>query len=181
MVWARTDDGVRGFLVEKDTPGFTSSDVHHKISLRASITSELSFDEVRLPASAQLPEAHGLRATRLPDRGAVRDHQRRGRRGPGLPRQRLGLRQQPGPVRPADLGVPAHSAQTGRAGGDGDHHAAGGAPAGRAQGRPPDPAAPGQLRQVLQRASRPGGLPRGAQHPWRLRASPPSTRRCGTR
>jgi glutaryl-CoA dehydrogenase len=62
VVWARTDQGIRGFLVEKGTPGFTSTDVHHKISLRASITSELSFDEVRLPASAQLPEAHGLRA-----------------------------------------------------------------------------------------------------------------------
>ncbi|MDQ1745313.1 MAG: glutaryl-CoA dehydrogenase [Pseudonocardiales bacterium] len=62
VVWARTDDGVRGFLVEKGTPGFTSSDVHHKISLRASITSELSLDEVRLPASALLPEARGLRA-----------------------------------------------------------------------------------------------------------------------
>jgi glutaryl-CoA dehydrogenase len=62
VVWARTDDGVRGFLVEKGTPGFTSSDIHHKLSLRASITSELSLDEVRLPASAQLPEARGLRA-----------------------------------------------------------------------------------------------------------------------
>jgi glutaryl-CoA dehydrogenase len=62
VVWARTEDGIRGFLVEKGTPGFTSSDVHHKISLRASITSELSLDEVRLPASAQLPEARGLRA-----------------------------------------------------------------------------------------------------------------------
>jgi glutaryl-CoA dehydrogenase len=62
VVWARADDGIRGFLVEKGTPGFTSSDVHHKISLRASITSELSLDEVRLPASAQLPEARGLRA-----------------------------------------------------------------------------------------------------------------------
>ncbi|MEO6703865.1 MAG: acyl-CoA dehydrogenase family protein [Jatrophihabitantaceae bacterium] len=62
VVWARTDEGVSGFLVEKGTPGFTASDVHHKISLRASITSELSFDEVRLPASAQLPQAKGLRA-----------------------------------------------------------------------------------------------------------------------
>ncbi len=62
VVWARTDEGVRGFLVERGMPGYTASDVHHKISLRASITSELSFDEVRLPASAQLPEAAGLRA-----------------------------------------------------------------------------------------------------------------------
>jgi glutaryl-CoA dehydrogenase len=62
VVWARTDEGIRGFLVEKGTPGFTSTDVHHKISLRASITSELSFNEVRVPASAQLPEASGLKA-----------------------------------------------------------------------------------------------------------------------
>jgi len=61
VVWARTDDGVRGFLVEKGTPGFTAQDVHHKLSLRASITSSLSFDEVRVPASAQLPLAQGLR------------------------------------------------------------------------------------------------------------------------
>ncbi len=62
VVWAKTDEGIRGFLVERGTPGFTATDVHHKISLRASITSELSFDEVRLPASAQLPLAKGLRA-----------------------------------------------------------------------------------------------------------------------
>jgi glutaryl-CoA dehydrogenase len=62
VVWARTDEGIRGFLVEKGTPGFTAQDVHHKISLRASITSELILDDVRLPATAQLPEAAGLRA-----------------------------------------------------------------------------------------------------------------------
>jgi glutaryl-CoA dehydrogenase len=61
VVWARTDEGVRGFLVEQGTTGFTTHDVHHKISLRASITSELVFDSVRLPASAELPGARGLR------------------------------------------------------------------------------------------------------------------------
>ena len=61
VVWARTDEGIRGFLVERGTPGFTTQDVHHKISLRASVTSELAFDDVRLPASALLPEAKGLR------------------------------------------------------------------------------------------------------------------------
>ncbi len=59
-VWARTEDGIRGFLVPKGTPGFTASDVHHKLSLRASATSELSLQGVRLPASAMLPEARGL-------------------------------------------------------------------------------------------------------------------------
>jgi glutaryl-CoA dehydrogenase len=62
VVWARTDDGIRGFLVPRDTPGFTTQDIHQKLSLRASVTSELILDDVRLPASAQLPEAEGLRA-----------------------------------------------------------------------------------------------------------------------
>jgi glutaryl-CoA dehydrogenase len=61
VVWARTEEGVRGFLVERGTPGFTTNDVHHKISLRASVTSELVMDEVRLPASAELPGAQGLK------------------------------------------------------------------------------------------------------------------------
>ncbi len=61
VVWAATDDGVRGFLVPKGTPGFTTQDIHKKLSLRASITSELLLDDVRLPASAMLPEATSLR------------------------------------------------------------------------------------------------------------------------
>jgi glutaryl-CoA dehydrogenase len=61
VVWARTDEGVRGFLVPRDTPGFTTQDIHQKLSLRASVTSELLFDDVRLPADAILPEATSLR------------------------------------------------------------------------------------------------------------------------
>ena len=61
-VWAQTDDGIRGFLVPTDTPGFTANVIHKKLSLRASVTSELVLDNVRLPASAQLPEANGLGA-----------------------------------------------------------------------------------------------------------------------
>jgi glutaryl-CoA dehydrogenase len=61
VVWARTDDGVRGFLVPKGTEGFTTQDIHKKMSLRASITSELLLDDVRLPESAMLPEATSLR------------------------------------------------------------------------------------------------------------------------
>ncbi|TGD89275.1 acyl-CoA dehydrogenase [Mycolicibacterium sp. CH28] len=61
-VWAQTDDGVRGFLVPTDTPGFTANAIHKKLSLRASVTSELVLDNVRLPASAQLPHATGLGA-----------------------------------------------------------------------------------------------------------------------
>lgn len=61
VVWARTDEGVRGFLVPQGTPGFTAPEIHKKLSLRASITSELVLDDVRLPDSARLPEATSLR------------------------------------------------------------------------------------------------------------------------
>jgi len=61
IVWARTDDGIRGFVVPKDTKGFTTQDIHKKLSLRASVTSELLLDDVRLPESAMLPEATSLR------------------------------------------------------------------------------------------------------------------------
>ncbi|WP_328954114.1 acyl-CoA dehydrogenase family protein [Kitasatospora purpeofusca] len=61
VVWAQTEEGVRGFLVEPGMPGFTATDVHGKLSLRASVTSELAFDEVVLPADAVLPGVTGLR------------------------------------------------------------------------------------------------------------------------
>ncbi len=61
-IWAQTDEGIRGFLVPTDTPGFTANVIHKKLSLRASVTSELVLDNVRLPASAQLPDAIGLGA-----------------------------------------------------------------------------------------------------------------------
>jgi glutaryl-CoA dehydrogenase len=61
VVWARTDDGVRGFLVPAGTPGFSSQDIHRKMSLRASVTSELLLDDVRLPADAMLPDADSLK------------------------------------------------------------------------------------------------------------------------
>lgn len=66
VVWANTDldegsRGIRGFLVPTDTPGFAANEIGNKLSLRASITGEISLDEVRLPASAMLPEARGMR------------------------------------------------------------------------------------------------------------------------
>ena len=61
VVWAQTEDGVRGFLVDKGTPGFTSSDQHGKFSLRASTTSELGFQDCRIPADAILPKTVGLK------------------------------------------------------------------------------------------------------------------------
>jgi glutaryl-CoA dehydrogenase len=61
VVWARTDEGIRGFVVPTDTPGFTANEIHKKMSLRASVTSELVFDGVRLPADAVLPGVASLR------------------------------------------------------------------------------------------------------------------------
>ena len=61
IVWAQTDDGIRGFIVPTDSPGFSTKDIHRKLSLRASVTSELVLDEVRVPAEAVLPEAVGLK------------------------------------------------------------------------------------------------------------------------
>ncbi|MFJ3767273.1 acyl-CoA dehydrogenase family protein [Streptomyces sp. NPDC090082] len=60
VVWARTEDGVRGFLLPAGTPGFTAPEIRMKLSLRASVTSELVLEDVRLPADAMLPEARGL-------------------------------------------------------------------------------------------------------------------------
>ena len=62
VVWAQTEEGIRGFLVERGTPGFSARDIEHKLSLRASITSELVLDEVTLPDAAMLPGARGLGA-----------------------------------------------------------------------------------------------------------------------
>ncbi len=61
VVWARTDEGVSGFVVPAGTPGFTTQDIHKKLSLRASVTSELLLDDVRLPDSARLPEVGSLK------------------------------------------------------------------------------------------------------------------------
>jgi glutaryl-CoA dehydrogenase len=61
VVWARSDDGIRGFLVPRGTPGFSTRDIERKLSLRAAVTSELIFDDCRLPADALLPEVRGMR------------------------------------------------------------------------------------------------------------------------
>ncbi|MGD8975997.1 MAG: acyl-CoA dehydrogenase family protein [Gammaproteobacteria bacterium] len=61
VVWAQTDEGIRGFLVEKDTPGFDAPEILRKFSLRASVTSSLFFDNVRVPAENMLPGVKGLK------------------------------------------------------------------------------------------------------------------------
>jgi glutaryl-CoA dehydrogenase len=61
VVWAQTEEGIRGFLVEKGTPGYTAADQHGKFSLRASVTSELGFHDCRIPTSNLLPGTDGLK------------------------------------------------------------------------------------------------------------------------
>jgi glutaryl-CoA dehydrogenase len=61
IVWAQTDEGIRGFIIPTTTPGFTANDIHHKMSLRASVTSELVLDDVRLPGDAVLPNVKGMK------------------------------------------------------------------------------------------------------------------------
>ncbi len=61
VVWAQTDEGIRGFVVPTDTQGFTANKITRKLSMRASVTAELSFDGLRLPGSAALPEVRGLK------------------------------------------------------------------------------------------------------------------------
>jgi glutaryl-CoA dehydrogenase len=61
IVWAQTEDGIRGFIVPLDTPGVTVAEIAHKMSLRASATGEIALDGVRLPADAVLPDVHGLK------------------------------------------------------------------------------------------------------------------------
>ncbi|MGD0695152.1 MAG: acyl-CoA dehydrogenase family protein [Terriglobia bacterium] len=62
VIWARAEDGIRGFLVERGTPGFTSKDIKGKMSLRASVTSSLSLQDVGVPARNMLPKAKGMAA-----------------------------------------------------------------------------------------------------------------------
>jgi glutaryl-CoA dehydrogenase len=62
VIWARAEDGVIGFAVPAETPGFSAREIKHKMSLRASSTGEITLDDVRLPESARLPEAAGLKA-----------------------------------------------------------------------------------------------------------------------
>jgi glutaryl-CoA dehydrogenase len=61
VVWAQTDEGIRGFVVPTDTPGFSAPEIKKKMSLRASVTSELVLEDVRLPAEAAFPDVRGLK------------------------------------------------------------------------------------------------------------------------
>ena len=82
IVWARTEDGeIRGFIVEKGTPGFSAPEIHKKLSLRASVTSELVLQDVRVPGDAMLPGVvDAARPALVPQRGPLRDRLGRRRR-----------------------------------------------------------------------------------------------------
>ena len=86
VVWAKDEDGlIRGFLVEKDRPGFSAPEMKHKMSLRASVTSELVLQDVRVPEREPAPRRGGPEgAARLPDPGALRHRVGSDRRGHGL-------------------------------------------------------------------------------------------------
>ena len=115
VVWARTDDGIRGFVVPTDTPGFSAPEIKKKMSLRASVTSELVLDGVRLPGSAVLPEATGLSGPLsclsearfgivFGSLGAARD----------CLETAIAYAQRAGDLRPPARGVPAHPGQARR-------------------------------------------------------------------
>ncbi len=85
IVWARADDGIRGFLVEKGTPGFSSSELHGKLSMRASVTASLALSDCRVPESAMLPKAKGLKGPLgCLSQAPLRDRLGSDRRGDGL-------------------------------------------------------------------------------------------------
>ena len=95
VIWAKVDDEggkVRGFLVETDRPGFKAADVHGKWSLRASVTSSLSLQDVRIPAANILPKSDGLKSrAHVPESGALWHRLGRRRRGHGRLRLRAAV------------------------------------------------------------------------------------------
>ena len=166
VVWARHDDDIRGFVIPTDTKGFEVSNIHHKLSLRASVSSELVARR-RAPARRRRP-ARGqehARAALVPERGALRDRVGRCRRRPRLLRVGARVRQDARAVRAADRRLPAHPAQARRHDARAPEGAAGGVAARAAQGRRRARPAAGQRRQAQQRPRGARGRARGAHDP----------------
>ena len=113
IVWARTDDGaIRGFIVEKGMPGFSAPEIHKKLSLRASVTSELVLQDVRVPEENRPARRHdAARPALVPQRGAVRDRVGRRRLRPRVLRVRARVCEGAHRVRQADRRLPAHAAE----------------------------------------------------------------------
>ena len=112
IVWAQTDDGIRGFIVPRGTKGFTASNIHRKLSLRASVTSELLLQDCRLPAESLLEQARGL-AGPLACLNEARYGIIWGAMGAARAcfETALEYARRPRPVRPADRRFPTHPAK----------------------------------------------------------------------
>ncbi len=120
IIWARTDGGIRGFIVPTDSAGFKANLIHHKASLRASITSELVLEDVRLPNDFVLPGVSSMRGPlSCLSEGAFWDPLGSDGRGTCLLRVRTRVRQDAPAVRNPDRKLPAHAAEAGRDDGGG--------------------------------------------------------------
>ena len=155
VVWAQTDDGIRGFAVPTDTKGFSAHKIQRKLSLRASVTAELAFDDLRLPADAVFPEVRGLKGP-LSCLNEARYGIVWGVVGAARACLEESLAYTDGAraVRQAARVVPAHPAQARADDGGGQQRGAGRLAARRPQGRRDADADPGLLRQVRQRPRR---------------------------
>ena len=116
IVWAKTDEGVRGFIVPTDAEGFTAKALEPKLSMRASIQTELTFDNIRLTEADRLPGATSLRAPFECLNEARYGIVWRDGRGPRRLRERRELRGRASPVQPPALVVPAHAEEAHRHG-----------------------------------------------------------------
>ena len=164
-VWARTEDGkINGFLVEKGTPGFSAPEIHKKLSLRASVTSELVLADVRVPEENRFPEVDTLRGPlsclNEARYGIVWG---RGRRRPRLLRGGARLREGTDRLREADRGLPAHAREARRDGPRAEPRHAGGAPHRPDEGSGHPPSGARQPRQAGERPRRPSRSHRSAR------------------
>ena len=115
VVWARTDEGIKGFLVEKGAKGFLTFPIEKKMSLRASVTSGLIFEDVRIPEANRLPEANGLKcALMCLNEAPLRHFLGRHWGGHGLLRQGLTLFQRADSVWKAHRILPVDSKKNGK-------------------------------------------------------------------
>ena len=158
VVWARTDDGaIRGFAVENGAKGFSAPEIHKKISLRASVTSELVLEDVRVPAEAMFPEVSTLRGPL----SCLNEAATGSSGAPSAPHEpasrRARLRARADRVRQADLRVPAHPAEARRDGARGQPRLARRPPPRTQEGRRYAAAGARQPRPDGQRPWRPRG------------------------
>jgi hypothetical protein len=168
IVWALTDDGIQGFVVEKDFAGFTAQEIHKKMSLRASVTSALFFRQRARARRQPLAQREGPEgAARLPDPGPIRHHLGPDRRRHRLLQRSTGVFQEPHTVQAADCLAPGGPAQAGGHGTAHHHGAVALTAIGAPQGCRHDAAHPGLSGQVEQLPHGHRHRPRGTRHPRR--------------